>query len=68
MSVEQVGGRPQCACGCGAFLVRPSDRWPNRNEYEVECMDCGAVMLWRDPMPLAEVLDEPLGCGFMEVE
>jgi len=31
-------------------------------------MDCGAVMLWRDPMPLAEVLDEPLGCGFMEVE
>lgn len=67
MTVEQVGGKPRCVCGRGSFLVVPSERWPERNEYEMECMDCGAVMLWRDPMPLAEVLIDPMG-GFEETE
>lgn len=67
MTVEQIGGKPRCVCGRGSFLMVPSDRWPERNEYELECMDCGAVMVWRDPMPMAEVLDEPTG-AFSEVE
>jgi hypothetical protein len=66
MTIEQIGGRPACICGGRAFEVFPGERWPDRNEYELECSKCGALMLWRDPMPLAEVLIDSLG-GFEAV-
>lgn len=67
MSVEQIGGKPVCGCGCRAFEVFPGERWPDVNEYEMECCDCGALTIWRDAMPLAEVLTDPL-VGFEETE
>lgn len=51
MSVMQIGGVPECVCGCRSLDLDVAGVRPGLIDYQLTCWECGAVMIFRESDP-----------------
>lgn len=58
MSVVQIGGVPECVCGCRSLDLDVTGVRPGLIDYRLTCRNCDAVMIFREADPPVKVMSD----------